>query len=215
MKRMTKRNHKNYNYLLQDLKRQQRKKEKEQKKKKQLTKSKSSVNMKADDKKNNKEVETMNIDFQKIIENIDLLNSILPELQKLVTMDRKLHENLMQELSVVDTEISDILHAIEFGRFNASEGYKLAKTLQDARNKRREIKSKLEVVDSLQKLKNNIKKPEVNNLAQTVQAQTNRLSKRKSYTIRQRVDLGAFINKNNKSTKEALKTFKNKGAKLK
>lgn len=213
MKRMTKRNHKNYNYLLQDLKRQQRKKEKEQKKNKQLTKSKN--NVKVDNKKNDKEVETMNIDFQKIVENIDLLNSILPELQELVTMDKKLHENLMQELSIVDTEISDILHAIEFGRFNASEGYKLAKTLQDARNKRREVKSKLEVVDSLQQLKNNIKKPEVNNLAQTVQAQTNRLSKRKSYTIRQREDLGAFINKNNKSTKEALKTFNNKGVELK
>lgn len=213
MKRMTKRNHKNYNYLLRDLKRQQRKKEKEQKKNKQLTKSKN--NVKVDNKKNNKEVELMNIDFQKIVENIDLLNNILPELQKLVTLDKKLHENLMQELSVVDTEISDILHAIEFGRFNASEGYKLAKTLQDARNKRREVKSKLEVVDSLQQLKNNIKKPEVNNLAQTVQAQTNRLSKRKSYTIRQREDLGAFINKNNKSTKEALKTFNSKKVELK
>jgi len=210
---MTKRNHKNYNYLLRDLKRQQRKKEKEQKKNKQLTKSKN--NAKVDNKKNNKEVELMNIDFQKIVENIDLLNNILPELQELVTLDKKLHENLMQELSTIDTEISDILHAIEFGRFNASEGYKLAKTLQDARNKRREVKSKLEVVDSLQQLKNNIKKPEVNNLAQTVQAQTNRLSKRKSYTIRQREDLGAFINKNNKSTKEALKTFNNKKVELK
>ena len=54
---------------------------------------------------------------------------------------------LKLELSNVDLEISDILHYIEFHRFSACEGYKLAKMIQVASDKRREIKKQLEVIN--------------------------------------------------------------------
>lgn len=56
-------------------------------------------------------------------------------------------EFLLKELSDIDLEISDILHYIEFHKFSASEGYKLAKMLQVARDKRRKIKDELDIVE--------------------------------------------------------------------
>jgi len=57
-----------------------------------------------------------------------------------------------EELSQADLYEQDILHIIENGGFNASEGYKLAKMIYDNRQKRRLIKNELE---PLQQLKNN------------------------------------------------------------
>lgn len=56
---------------------------------------------------------------------------------------------LKQELSQVDLYQQDILHIIESTNFNASEGYKLAKMIKDAREKRRVIKNELEPMQSL------------------------------------------------------------------
>jgi hypothetical protein len=53
------------------------------------------------------------------------------------------------ELRQVTLYEQDILHIIEMGGFNASEGYKLAKMLCDNRQKRRKIKNELEPLISL------------------------------------------------------------------
>lgn len=56
-------------------------------------------------------------------------------------------EWLLEMLSRIDQEISDIIHYIEFYNFSASNGYKLCKELKDLRLKRRDIKNQLEVID--------------------------------------------------------------------
>lgn len=58
----------------------------------------------------------------------------------------KRRDTLAYELSKVDAEIEDILHAAEFYNLNACEGYKLYKMLRDARIKRRKLKDYIEVV---------------------------------------------------------------------
>jgi hypothetical protein len=51
---------------------------------------------------------------------------------------------LSYELSQADLREQKILHTIEKGKFNASEGYKLSKQIHDNRKRRREIKNELE-----------------------------------------------------------------------
>lgn len=79
-------------------------------------------------------------DFQEIK---DELNSFAPKLKSILDQQ----EMLKLELSNIDLEISDILHYIEFHRFSACDGYKLAKMIQVASDKRREIKKQLEVIN--------------------------------------------------------------------
>lgn len=61
-------------------------------------------------------------------------------------------DNLSFELSKIDGEIEDLLHAAEFFNLNASEGYKLYKMLHDKRVKRRKIKDYIEIVDYIKKI---------------------------------------------------------------
>ena len=58
----------------------------------------------------------------------------------------KKRDALTYELSKVDAEIEDILHAAEFYNLNACEGYKLYKMLREARIRRRRLKDYIEVV---------------------------------------------------------------------
>ena len=58
----------------------------------------------------------------------------------------KKRDMLNYELSKVDNEIEDILHAAEFYNLNACEGYKLYKMLRERRIKRRKLKDYIEVV---------------------------------------------------------------------
>lgn len=54
---------------------------------------------------------------------------------------------LLDKMSNLDKQISDILHFIEFERFSACEGYKLCKALKDLRLQRRAIKNELELIN--------------------------------------------------------------------
>ena len=58
-------------------------------------------------------------------------------------------ETLTNELSQSDLYEQDVLHMIENGKFNASDGYKFAKMIYDNRIKRREIKNELEPLQQL------------------------------------------------------------------
>lgn len=58
-------------------------------------------------------------------------------------------KELLNQLSQVNLEICDLLHYIEFYNFSACDGYKLAKRIQIARDKRRIIKNKLRVIESM------------------------------------------------------------------
>lgn len=56
-------------------------------------------------------------------------------------------DNLVNSLSEVDGKEQDVLHYIEFNKFNAAEGYKLSKKLQDIRKERRIIKNKIDTIN--------------------------------------------------------------------
>ena len=55
-------------------------------------------------------------------------------------------DELVDKLSIVDKEICDILHYIEFCNLNAAQGYKAYKMLKERRIKRRSIKNELNVL---------------------------------------------------------------------
>lgn len=56
-------------------------------------------------------------------------------------------DKLVDQLSVVDREICDILHYIEFCNLNAAQGYKAYKMIKERRIRRRSIKNELQVLD--------------------------------------------------------------------
>lgn len=60
-----------------------------------------------------------------------------------------LQDHYNTELSRVDLESQDLLHAIEFSNANAAEGYKLYKKLQELRRRRRLIKDNLAMASIL------------------------------------------------------------------
>ncbi|MGE4272077.1 MAG: hypothetical protein AB7E31_04305 [Desulfitobacterium sp.] len=55
----------------------------------------------------------------------------------------------VDELKLVEQEIQDLLHEIELTRFDVQRGYKLCKALQDARQRRRRLKEKMEILRNL------------------------------------------------------------------
>ena len=74
------------------------------------------------------------------IDKIDGLNGLATE-----ALHRK--DELVQQLSKVDQELSDVNHYIEFCNLNAAQGYKAYKMIKDRRIKRRSIKNELQVVE--------------------------------------------------------------------
>ncbi len=58
-------------------------------------------------------------------------------------------EELVQKLSDVDKEVADIYHYIEFGTFNAYQGWLAFNMLRQRLRKRRKIKNELQVVTQL------------------------------------------------------------------
>ena len=77
---------------------------------------------------------------QRWIDKIEGLNGLATE-----ALHRK--DELVQQLSKADQELSDVNHYIEFCNLNAAQGYKAYKMIKDRRIKRRSIKNELQVVD--------------------------------------------------------------------
>ena len=89
--------------------------------------------------KNTERVSTAE-NIQRWIDKIDGLDGLATE-----ALHRK--DELVQQLSKVDQELSDVNHYIEFCNLNAAQGYKAYKMIKDRRIKRRSIKNELQVVD--------------------------------------------------------------------
>lgn len=93
--------------------------------------------------------ETNQVIEQVISDNDESIAEILAQVRSFESYMQdigKRRDTLTYELSKVDAEIEDILHAAEFYNLNACEGYKLYKMLRDARIKRRKLKDYIEVV---------------------------------------------------------------------
>ena len=86
-----------------------------------------------------------NINIQDLLSKTEAFESFFIELTDL-------KNKLPLYYSIIDKSIDDILHLIEFERFNACEGYKYAKMLKDFREKRRQVKNYLEVIGYMEKM---------------------------------------------------------------
>ena len=78
--------------------------------------------------------------IQHWIDKIDGLNGLATE-----ALHRKYE--LVQQLSKVDQELSDVNHYIEFCNLNAAQGYKAYKMIKDRRIERRSIKNELQILE--------------------------------------------------------------------
>lgn len=63
----------------------------------------------------------------------------------------------VNEISKLEKEVIDLEHVIELTNFNAAEGFKLAKQIQEARQKRRKLKDENEMILSLNRTLSNMK----------------------------------------------------------
>ena len=89
---------------------------------------------------NNTEKVMFSENIQRWLNKIEDLNGLASEAN-----NRK--EVLNNELSLVDRELCDILHYIEFCNLNAAQGWKASKMIKERRIKRRSIKNELNVID--------------------------------------------------------------------
>lgn len=90
--------------------------------------------------KENTETPSRSENIQYWVDKISDLNGLASE-----ALHRK--DILLNQLSKVDQELSDINHYIEFCNLNASQGYKAYKMIKDRRIIRRSIKNELDVLN--------------------------------------------------------------------
>lgn len=104
------------------------------------------------------------------------------------------YENAREELSNVDVEIQDVLHAIELGSLDAVGMSRMYKEIQRLRQERRRLKDEIEVLREIQFLGTK-KKPtnhQINTAIGQVQSVRSKQDNR-TYTMRIRKDLQSFI----------------------
>ena len=82
-----------------------------------------------------------------VTENIQRWLDKLSDLNGLARDALHRKEELLQQLSDVDKELSDVNHYIEFVNLNAAQGYKAYKMIKERRIKRRSIKNELLVLE--------------------------------------------------------------------
>lgn len=90
--------------------------------------------------------------------------------------------NLKSDLDVVEKEIVDIYHAIEFYDLSESKGYEIYKMLQERLQHRREIKNELEKISII--LGTNIQKESIKNAKEKIRGMETR-----TYVPRVMIDL--------------------------
>ena len=86
------------------------------------------------------------------------------ELKRVLKEVERDEKELNNNLSNFDKEITDILHQIEFGGYNASQGAVLTKSLREVLRKRREVKDRNILVNKMRdKISSAIKSAEDTN----------------------------------------------------
>lgn len=82
-----------------------------------------------------------------VAENIQKWIDKITDLNELATDALHRKEELYEELSFVDRELSDINHYIEFCNLNAAQGWKAYKMIKERRIKRRSIKNEIQIIN--------------------------------------------------------------------
>lgn len=79
----------------------------------------------------------------------DIWEAKINEMANLFENMDKRYQELLKKLSLIDREKTDLEHYIEFNKLNASEGWKVFKSLQNVLRQRREIKNETEAIDRI------------------------------------------------------------------
>lgn len=82
-----------------------------------------------------------------VAENIQKWINKITDLNGLATDALHRKEELCEEFSFVDRELSDINHYIEFCNLNAAQGWKAYKMIKERRIKRRSIKNEIQILN--------------------------------------------------------------------
>ena len=99
------------------------------------------------------------IDFDNIEKTFNEASTKICEFAKFIEELHGLEENLSIALSKVDLERCDMEHAIELGKFNACEGYKMMAQMQEILRRRRIIKDALYIMPYINGIHDSIKAP--------------------------------------------------------
>lgn len=87
------------------------------------------------------------------------VSAIISQLKELNEKVDKEYNDFKNEVSSIDSVLSDLLHVIEaFPSLDVVSGYYLAKKIRDLRKRRREIKNEFEAIQSLRLLLDKNKK---------------------------------------------------------
>jgi Mg2+ and Co2+ transporter CorA len=99
-------------------------------------------------------------------------------------------DQIYEEIHKTDCETGDLLHEIELTNFNAYEGYRLAKQLQEVRQRRRELKDTQEILQHLKDFYDNNKQLHITLFKLVKEMQKTKASQQnRSYIPRIRTDL--------------------------
>ena len=99
---------------------------------------------------------------------LDKVQSVVTDFDALARIAKSNKDFAVEQLSICDRSLTDVLHRIELGKFNACEGYKLASMIQDILIERRKYKSVLSAIWTIGNIhqenflkfsKNNFQKP--------------------------------------------------------
>ncbi|MFS0643840.1 hypothetical protein [Siminovitchia sp. 179-K 8D1 HS] len=111
----------------------------------------------------------------------------------------KLRNHLKEELKLLEDERQDLLHYAELGRFNACEGFKIAKDIQEVQLKRRDVKDLLELVQlTCNKIEGKYNTNLLNEALGEIRKASN-YRRNRTYRTRIREDLKDKINTGNKN----------------
>lgn len=136
------------------------------------------------------------LDFNDIWNKVDNIVEQVADLQEQLDNISFHREYYQEKIKIYENKTSDLLHVIELGEFNISQGYALSKELQELRNKRRVEKSKLESLVYFQGLLSRINIPEKQHIG---------LSSPRIYNFREATELQHLLKLNNTSIKDSSK----------
>lgn len=102
----------------------------------------------SDGEDNTATIQAIHVDFED--ETIREYEALLRQVSSLLHRLPDIKEHLRQDMKQIEKQKLDARHYIEFGTFNAAQGYKAMKTYQEILRKRRKIKNELQIVEMIQ-----------------------------------------------------------------
>lgn len=88
--------------------------------------------------------------------NVEDFANQVKEIARVLSHAQTRKTELLSKLSDIDKQVVDIEHYIEFGKFNACQGFMAFKMLQNALRQRREYKNEIEMLSQVEECRLNV-----------------------------------------------------------